>query len=297
MDRSSSHRVMIDTSLLLIARTGIRTYILELVEGVQSHPKLQSRYLIPAYPWFRQVRFFHGRMNWGKKVLFHSIYFFWKHIALPSLALIRRADIILVPDYIAPIVPTGRLVVIVFHDVFYWERKDSYHPVWRSWMLGLVHLGMRANRHQLVATSRYTAQKFRECVPSQASIKVIYQCPRTIKVDNANALDTTNFFLHVGTLEKRKNLKVLLEAYSIFRREGWGDNQLVLVGGPSPSTLLNVEEDLRQMISALVLEGEVIMTGYVPEADIPTYFEQAICLSVSKSRRRLWYTAGRSHAA
>lgn len=78
------------------------------------------------------------------------------------------------------------------------------------------------------------------------------------------------FILFVGTLEPRKNIGALLEAYARFRRAGGADWKLVIAGrrgwGAVP-----VNPALRDM----GLERDVFTTGYVDAADLPALYSLA----------------------
>jgi glycosyltransferase involved in cell wall biosynthesis len=71
------------------------------------------------------------------------------------------------------------------------------------------------------------------------------------------------YLLAVGTLEPRKNLGALLDAYALVRRTR-PELALVLVGGVGWGG-----DTVAGRIAALGLEADVVRTGYVPQADLP----------------------------
>ena len=83
-----------------------------------------------------------------------------------------------------------------------------------------------------------------------------------------------DYILSVGAIQPRKNLSRLLAAYSRLRRaqpEGKLP-KLVLVG----KCAWLYDETLRT-IKELELSDSVILTGYVPEADLPALYSGALC--------------------
>jgi len=78
------------------------------------------------------------------------------------------------------------------------------------------------------------------------------------------------FVLFVGTLEPRKNLVRLVEAFARVRD---GQTRLVLVGGKGW-----LYEDLFARIEALNLSEEVIFAGYVPGDMLPWWYNAAMAL-------------------
>lgn len=71
------------------------------------------------------------------------------------------------------------------------------------------------------------------------------------------------FILYVGTIEPRKNLSTLLEAYAALRFQH-PDIGLVVAGGKGW-----LYESFFERLRVLGLESVVTLTGYVPEADLP----------------------------
>jgi glycosyltransferase involved in cell wall biosynthesis len=83
-----------------------------------------------------------------------------------------------------------------------------------------------------------------------------------------------DYILSVGSIQPRKNLSRLIAAYSRLRRAQTGAKlpQLVLAG----KCAWLYEETLRT-IKALEVSESVILTGYVPEGDLPALYSGAVC--------------------
>jgi len=75
------------------------------------------------------------------------------------------------------------------------------------------------------------------------------------------------FILHVGTLQPRKNIPLLLEA---FARLGMPDMKLVLIGGKGW-----MSEEVFRRVEVLGLSEKVRFTGYVPDCDLPLWYNAA----------------------
>jgi glycosyltransferase involved in cell wall biosynthesis len=84
----------------------------------------------------------------------------------------------------------------------------------------------------------------------------------------------SDYILSVGSIQPRKNLVRLITAYSALRRRRPQAKlpRLVLVG--KCAWLYN--ETLRS-ITELGVSESVILTGYVPEADLPALYSGAVC--------------------
>jgi glycosyltransferase involved in cell wall biosynthesis len=83
-----------------------------------------------------------------------------------------------------------------------------------------------------------------------------------------------DYILSVGSIQPRKNLARLVRAYASLRGEGSADKlpKLVLVG----KCAWLYDETLRALDETNVKDA-VILTGYVPERDLPALYSGALC--------------------
>ena len=83
-----------------------------------------------------------------------------------------------------------------------------------------------------------------------------------------------DYILTVGSIQPRKNLARLIKAYASLRGDGPKDKlpKLVLVGKPA----WLYDETFRTLDETGVKDG-VVLTGYVPEMDLPALYSGAIC--------------------
>ena len=79
------------------------------------------------------------------------------------------------------------------------------------------------------------------------------------------------FLLHVGTIEPRKNLVSLVQAFSRVVGSGYSDLGLVLVGKWGWGI-----HQVREAIGALGLRGPVRLPGYVEFGDLPALYSLAV---------------------
>jgi glycosyltransferase involved in cell wall biosynthesis len=79
-----------------------------------------------------------------------------------------------------------------------------------------------------------------------------------------------NYILYLGFLEPRKNLLSLLDAYAELRRGGLIIEKLVLAGLP-----LGNEMEIAGHIDSRRLRGDVLLTGFIEESDMPTLYSAA----------------------
>lgn len=78
------------------------------------------------------------------------------------------------------------------------------------------------------------------------------------------------FILFVGTIEPRKNLIKLIEAYHLLYLRDKIREPLVIVGGKGWKN-----EPLYELIRKLKIEDRIIFPGYVPDSDLPMLYNAA----------------------
>ncbi|MEM9291990.1 MAG: glycosyltransferase family 1 protein [Acidobacteriota bacterium] len=78
------------------------------------------------------------------------------------------------------------------------------------------------------------------------------------------------FVLHVGTVEPRKNLQVLFDAWRLLRERGFSPPPLVLVGGDGWKL-----EQLASQIAEGQQQGWLIRPGYVTNPELATLYRRA----------------------
>ena len=78
---------------------------------------------------------------------------------------------------------------------------------------------------------------------------------------------TGKYFVYVGTLQPRKNIKLLIKAFSKLG----GGTKLVIVGKKGW-----LYDDIFALVKKLEIENKVIFTGFVPGEDLPSLYKASI---------------------
>jgi glycosyltransferase involved in cell wall biosynthesis len=201
-------------------------------------------------------------------------------ISLPLQLLKDRADILFVQYTAPPLVQTP--VVTAIHDISYEHLPETFD---------------RRSRFQMKLTIRHTAKRAAHILaPSEFSRRDIM---RTYKVEPGRistiplaasdvyrpAVDGSEtarvklkygisgeYILGVGSIQPRKNLVRLMQAYALLLKKGHDLPPLVLAGRKAWLSDETVEADVYQTI-----EDRVIFTGFVPDEDLPALYSGAIC--------------------
>ncbi|WP_194973550.1 glycosyltransferase family 4 protein [Aquiflexum lacus] len=271
-------RILIDVYYLHVAQTGIRTYITSLCEEILRRKETDFEYIIsPDYQLTKTKKYFRGNTSKWKNLLFQLLYFFRKQVILPLLSYYHQADLVFSPDILSPIWSRGKKVSVI-HDTFFWDSPEHYQALWLKFFLFFLKNGLK-HQGEIITITNFSKERLREIEAfKNISKRVVY--PATGLVSNKesrNHQPEFQYFLHVGVMEKRKNLGMLIEAFGkLVQQETYKDLKLVLVGSRGTRKTLDDHDHLKNLVEKLHLEEKVIFPGYVTEEELAGYFENAI---------------------
>ena len=270
-------RIAVDVRDLRLASTGTKTYLEELLKVYRewNGDRLELFELNSFWkPYW-------GHSKWGKAYE-HLHYFVWKQFTLPIKTLLCNADALICTDYYVPLIKLKARHLVVFHDALFFDHPEYYNPIWLK-LFKWIALPAARRSDVIIAPSEFSKSRLLLHEKGfEGKIRVVYQGPKSIDENQslsertANALQQLNgspYVLHVGVLEKRKNLANLIRAMHEVRKSQ--DLKLVLVGRPNPKIYNNSEAEILSTIRELNMEEHVILTGYVPDTDLPHLYRQA----------------------
>jgi len=210
----------------------------------------------------------------------------WTHARLSWEMATRPPDLLFVPAHVLPLIHPRPSVVTV-HDLgylYYPEAHTRFQNAYLRWSTRYnAHAAARvladsnATRDDLVRHYRIPAGKIVVVYPGRDEGLAPVTDPAALSAVRARYGLAGRYLLHVGTLQPRKNLIRLLHAFaSLLASEvepPTADLQLVITGkkGWLYDELLAEVEKL-----GLAAEGRVVLTGYVPDADLPALLSGAL---------------------
>jgi glycosyltransferase involved in cell wall biosynthesis len=202
----------------------------------------------------------------------------WEQLVWPVAAVRRRVDLMHSMAFVTPLL-ASRPVVVTVYDLSFIHYPERF-PAWqRRYLTAQTRLSCRQAR-RLVAISEAGRQDIHACfeVPL-AQIDVVapgvdaafHPRPRDeVEAFKRREELPAHFLLHVGTLQPRKNIPLLLEALARLQQP---ELLLVLVGGKGW-----LYDEIFARVRALGLERQVRFTGYVPDAELPLWYSAASLL-------------------
>ncbi|MDT7602660.1 MAG: hypothetical protein QOF61_657 [Acidobacteriota bacterium] len=273
--------IAIDAHSVGTGLAGNETYITNLIEALAEIDTTNRYTLYVTKP--SAVERFDGRWSHVsvRRTLPHT-----PLVRIPvtlSAELRRRPVDLLHVQYTAPPFPPCPVVATI-HDLSFEHLPATFKR--RSWMqlrLTVRHTARRAAH--IIASSEYTRRDILETygvAPERTSTVPLAAAPHFRPIRDERELQRVrdvygiagNYILAVGSIQPRKNLTRLVEAYASLRRQRAHDKlpRLVVVGKQA----WLYAETLRA-VEASGVRADVIFTGYAPEADLPALYSGALC--------------------
>lgn len=272
-----SHTFAIDTRWVesKVAGAGTKTYIESLVTALLRRDR-QNRYHLwgskvnaPAQNTHYHAFSGHYRRAWQLA---------WKTLGWPPVEWVgpKKADLWHFTNYVAP--PTKTPFVVSILDLTFVQHPTFVEPKNLEYLQRFVPDTLQ-RASQVIAISQSTKDAILQeydLSPGKITVTPLAADPsfaadvphdELARIKERYGIDG-EYFLAVGTLEPRKNLKTLLLAFAAMRRES--TEQLVVVGGQGW-----LFDETKELLRKLGLGSRVIFTGYVPARELPALYQGA----------------------
>lgn len=271
-------KVAVDVRDLQISASGARSYLESvIIEFKKEHPGFAFYFLDAKTNAYTGNHFL-------LKLKEQLSYFLWKQFVLPYQAKQLGCRVLFCSDFMVPYFSLGIKTIPVFHDAFFWEYPQHYN---KYWLLFFRNLGLAAAKKSayVVTPTQYASNQLAKYTGiNHNKIQVIGEAPKTITTSiSENETSTivkqilnSEYILHVGSLEKRKNLPALIHAFKIVRENGFPNLKLVLVGKASNKITLDDSSAIMDTIMQQQLSNEVILTGYLNDDEVQKFYQKAM---------------------
>jgi glycosyltransferase involved in cell wall biosynthesis len=276
-------RILIDGRMILPTMTGIGRYLLGLCRGLE---KLESDFSFELWLGANLPAGHPANKLGGNRIKLHLVSIpkmsLAGHVRLPFELARQKADLIHYPHFDLPLGMPGPLVSTI-HDLKYIARPDFF-----------PHLDL-VKRQVIQFLTRYTCYRSRQiiCV-SQSTADDLHNLlgiPREKLRVVPHGVDDhffrkrskdelqdfrirhhleEPFLFFVGERRPHKNIPNLIRAFKEFQSLDHSDFQLV-IAGKSYADYGAPEHIARE----LGLDGSVRFLGYVPDAELPYYYQSA----------------------
>lgn len=202
----------------------------------------------------------------------------WEQFVAPFATSRSHLDVLFCPVNVVPLACPVPSVVTV-HDVAFLAYPAAFHTAKRRYLTAMTRLSVHRAR-RVIAVSAHTRDDLVHrfgmrpeqvtVIPNAADARFrpATDSETVAQFKQANHLPD-RFVLFVGTLEPRKNLRRLIEAFALLTADD-AVTKLVIVGASGWLT-----SDLAPLVQAHSLIDRIVFTGYVSDADLPSWYQAA----------------------
>jgi glycosyltransferase involved in cell wall biosynthesis len=272
----------IDVTALLPAATGVDVYMKQMVLHLAQIDRDNS-YAVFLNREDRHL--FEGRVP--KNFVLRPLSFrarparaFFQQVLLPAVARAERFDVIHSPAFLVPFLSSTPRHLLVVHDLTFFHMPEVHNRLHRSAsFLWAVRKSMR--KADLISVpSHATRAAILDVMPDLGPERIrIIPYGLDEAFQPAGPAETTAlerlqlkepYILFVGTLEPRKNVRLLVESYRRLAAAGAIDEHLVLAGRRGWEY-----DELERDLQAPELQGKVHRLGYVPAENLAGIYRGA----------------------
>ncbi len=273
-------RIGIDARLVFYNRAGIGQYILQLIDAlVKLNPEDDKFFLLQS----RKDRspIIASNEKFQRKSLWTPSHNRFEQPALSFEVSRLGLDLLHSPDFIPPFKRNYKSIITI-HDLafllyphFLTKESARYY--------GQIDQAWRKTDHIIAVSEATRRDSIKMLGVPEKKITVIYEAAnpiyRPVPKDEARQRVAEkyklnqNYILFVSTIEPRKNLPGLLQAYRRLRDDYKREELLVLAGSKGW-----LWEEVYETVEALNLEKHVAFLGRVPSADLVYLYNAATML-------------------
>ena len=276
-------KIAIDVRTVLPNRSGVGNYVLNLVQSLrQVDPG-------PIYYFLAQKKnlFLLGNLAREQNPLLtifshenHPLSDFWEYFILPIRLKMMGINVFHGPASLIPFRKDHCGLVVTIHDLVAFLFPETIPLKYGAYMRYLLRQAVK-KADKIIAVSQHTKKDLIRIlkVPSE-KIVVIHEAPSPIffpyNKEEAQARlkqqygITKKFIYHLGNIEPRKNLIILLESFTRVCQDLGNEYQLVVSGQKGWLT-----RSLSHFLKNYPAQDQVLFTGYVPMEHIPMFMNSA----------------------
>jgi len=278
-------RIAIDLTSLPTQLVGVGSYAKNLITSLKKFDRENQYFIFVKKEHSNIFTINQNNINiiYQKNILRNKILrVLWEQFILPLYIKRLKIDLLHSIHYTIPLF-AGCKVVVTFHDMTFFLYPKKHIFIKRIFFKLFIYISSwRANR--LIAVSNNTKKDIIKFLHiNNGKIDVVYEIIdskyRPIKNESAimkvkNKYKIFNkFILYVGTLEPRKNIVNLIQAYYKLISKNNATHQLVIVGKKGWHY-----QEIFKIVTKLNLNkgrGKIVFTGYVSEEELPFLYNAA----------------------
>lgn len=253
-------------------RAGIHHYIAQVLKHLEQDVELDYTVFTRFGEGWNRPDMRTISTNWPTEK--RSVRIAWEQLAWPLGVRQQNIDLMHSMAFVTPLWSPCPAIVTVY-DLSFLHFPDRFPALQRLYLTSQTRRSVRTAR-QVVAISesgrddihRFFGVPLERIGVVRPGVDTTYQPRPQNEIDTFRAQHSLpeKFVLHVGTLQPRKNIPTLIEAMAKLPEP----LPLVLVGGKGW-----LYDEIFAKVERLGLSGRVHFTGYVPDKDLPLWYNSA----------------------
>jgi len=278
--------VILNLDAIQLPLTGIGQYALQLAHGLRRHPTVDNVRFFSAYRWLadpdQALRFNQALGEVRNRVPFKTVALHLYGFARSQLFRWRtrnlNSHVLHTPNFI--LMPFSGAAVTTIHDLSY-LHYPQHHPRERVAFMNRQMPRTLAQAAMIVTDSEFVRRELIDLlgvaahriqtVPLGVDKSFRPRSPaESAPILARHGLAGVSYLLVVATLEPRKNLLRLIEAYSRLPMPLRQQHPLVIVGARGWLT-----GELERRLVPLERSGQIKRLGYVSQEDLPLIYSSA----------------------
>lgn len=249
--------------------TGVERYAAELIKnlaGLDQNNQYILYFRTQPQPWFYELpKNFHIRILPFPK--------FWTQLRLSWEMIIHRVDVLVILASVLPIIHP-RNSIFTTHDIAYEMFPQAFTPFMRNYLRWSTRFAVKHARKILAVSEATKSDLIRiyKAIPNKIAVTYLgfnaeeFRPRRYDEVQpilDKYGLVYQKYILFVGTIQPRKNLERLTEAFHKLRKQHHIEEKLAIVGGRGW-----LWEPIVKKIKIAGLDGSAKYYDYVAKEDL-----------------------------
>ena len=274
-------KILIDATSLIRKATGIEYYTLQIIKNLIKYDN-ENKYIIlfrtsvhkELVPFKDKAKFI---------VCSNNSQVFCEQLWIPYIILKEKPDLAHFPAFPPGLLVNHKNIVFTLHDATMWKYKETTSWKNKLYMKPLSEIAMKKSKKVFTVSkdskntieATFKSAKEKIVVTSESISEKYQRLDRVKEIEEVKTRFNTGdiYLLSVCSLEPRKNIPRLLEAFSkISNIEEYKELKLILVGRKAwGNNIINTK------IEQLNLEKKVVITDYVSDEDLLYLYNGAYC--------------------
>ncbi|MBN1878731.1 glycosyltransferase family 4 protein [bacterium] len=205
-----------------------------------------------------------------------------RNIFIRKLMIKRRINLFFSPAFYCLQMARAIPQVVLIHDMAVFDRPETIPPIFRSYLKWMIHSTIR-NACRITTPSEFIRTRIVQRFPKvhdhvkavHLGVAPVFRSYSDSKAESVRRdyCLAPRFILSVATVEPRKNLLKLLDAFAIYTNRAASPSQLVIVGDDGYRA-----DEVHARAQKADLSTRVRFLGYIPDNELALLYGLAECM-------------------